>query len=66
MTEHNEPGCSTSSLSGSLASGTRLTTVSSDGEDVEDSGEDASESVCFVFLCENLFLWSKKLFCLEA
>ena len=44
MAECNEPGCSTSSLSDSLASGTRFTTVSSDGEDVEDSGEDASES----------------------
>ena len=27
-----------------LASGTRFTTVLSDGEDVEDSGEDASKS----------------------
>ena len=44
MAERNEPGCSTSSLSDSLASGTRFTTVSSNGEDVEDSGEDASES----------------------
>ena len=33
-----------SSLSDSLASGTRFTTVLSDGEDVEDSGEDASEN----------------------
>ena len=38
MVEHNEPGSSTSSLSDSLASGTRFTTVSSDGEDVEHSG----------------------------
>ena len=37
MAEFNEPACSTSSLSDSLASGTRFTTVSSDGEDVEDS-----------------------------
>ena len=44
MAECNEPGCSTSSLWDSLASGTRFTTVLSDGEDVEDSGEDASES----------------------
>ena len=36
-------GCSTSSLSDSLASGTTFTTVSSDGEDIEDSREDASE-----------------------
>ena len=43
MAKRNEPGCSTSSLSDSLASGTRFTTVSSDGE-VEDSGEDASKS----------------------
>ena len=43
MAERNEPGCSTSSLSGSLASGTRFTTVLSNGEDVEDSEEDASE-----------------------
>jgi len=38
MAEHNKPGCSTSSLSDSLASGTRFNTVSSDGEEVEDSG----------------------------
>ena len=44
MAERTKPGCSTSSLPDSLASGTRFTTVSSDGEDVEDSGEDASES----------------------
>ena len=58
MAERNEPGCSTSSLSDSLASGTRFTTVSSDGEEVEDSGEDASESsMCFVtVLCEDVFL----------
>ena len=43
MAEHNEPGCS--SLSDNLASGTRFTTVSSDGEDVEDLEEDASESL---------------------
>ena len=43
MAERNEAGCSTSSMSDSLASGTRFTTVSSDGEDVEDSREDASE-----------------------
>ena len=66
MTKRNEPGCSASSLSGSLASGTRLTTVSSDGEDIEDSGEDASESVCFVFLCENLLLWFKKIILLRS
>ena len=44
ITKRNEPGCSTSSLSDSVASGTRFKTVSSDGEDVEHSGEDASES----------------------
>ena len=44
MAERTEPGCSISSLSDGLASGTRFTTVSSDGEDVEDSGKDASES----------------------
>ena len=44
MAERTKPGCSTSSLSDGLASGTRFTTVSSDGEDVEDSGKDASES----------------------
>ena len=43
MVIRNEPGCSTSSLSDSLASSTRFTTVLSNGEDVEDSGEDASE-----------------------
>ena len=43
MVERNEPGCGTSSLSDSLASGTIFTTVLSDGEGVEDSGEDASE-----------------------
>ena len=43
MAKRNEPACSTSSLSDSLASGTRFTTVLSDGEDVGDSGEDASE-----------------------
>ena len=43
MAEHNEPSCSTSSLSDNLAFGTRFTTVSSNGEDVEDSEEDASE-----------------------
>ena len=41
--KHNEPGCGTSSLSDGVASGTRFTTVSSDGEDIEDSGEDASK-----------------------
>ena len=50
MAERNEPGCSTSSLSDSLASGTSFTTVSSDGEEVEDSGEDASESSSVTFL----------------
>ena len=44
MAERNKPSCSTSSLSDSLASGTRFTTVSSDREDVEDSGEDSFES----------------------
>ena len=44
MAECNMPGCSTSSLCDSLASDTRFTTVSSDGEDVEDSGEAASDS----------------------
>ena len=44
MAEHTKSGCSTSSLPDSLASGTRFTTVSSNGEDIEDSGEDASES----------------------
>ena len=44
MAKRNKPSCSTSSLSDSLASGTRFTTVSSDGEEVEDSGEDASKS----------------------
>ena len=39
MAERTEPGCSTSSLSDGLASGTRFTSVSSDGEDVEDSGK---------------------------
>ena len=39
MAEPTEPCCSTSSLSDSLASGTRFTTVSSDGEDFEDSGK---------------------------
>ena len=39
MTECTEPGCNTSSLSDSLASGTKFTTLSSDGEDVEDSGK---------------------------
>ena len=38
--QRNEPGCSTSSLSDSLASATRFTTVSSDGE-VEHSGDDS-------------------------
>ena len=38
MAKHTEPCGSTSSLSDSLASGTKFTTVSSDGEDVEDSG----------------------------
>ena len=42
--KRNEPGCSTSSLSDNVASGTRFMTVSSDGEGVEDSVEDASES----------------------
>ena len=37
-------GCSTSSLSDSLACGTRFTTVLSYGEDIEDSRKDASES----------------------
>ena len=41
MAERNKPDCSSSSLWDSLASGTRFTTVISDGED---SGEDASES----------------------
>ena len=50
MAERNEPSCSTSSLSDSLASGTSFTTVSSDGEEVEDSGEDASESSSVTFL----------------
>ena len=45
MDKRNKPGCSISSLSDSLASGTTFTTVSSDGEEVEDSGEDASESL---------------------
>ena len=44
MAKHNEPGCSTSTPSDSLASGTRFFTVSSYGEDIEDSGEDASKS----------------------
>ena len=44
MAERTEPGCSTSSLSDGLTSGTRYTTVSSNGENVEDSGKDASES----------------------
>ena len=43
MAECNESGCS--SISDNLASGTRFTTVSSDGEDVEDSEKDASESL---------------------
>ena len=44
MAERNDPGCSNSSLSDSLASGTRFTTVSSDGEDIEGSGDDAFEN----------------------
>ena len=77
MAECNKPSCSTSSLSDSLASGTRSTTVSSDGKDVEDSGEDASESssrtsadpesiLCFItVVCENVFLCHKKIILLR-
>ena len=68
MAERNEPGCSTNSPSDSLDSATRFTTVSSDGEDAENSGEDTSESssrtsaMCFItVLCESVFVT-----CLEA